>query len=87
MTRTTILLEDDLLFEVRRAAKATGVTVTEIVRGALKAYISRQSRPRLPSFAAIGRSKGPGNIAVNADKILRDDIKPHKGWKSRGRSR
>ncbi len=87
MARTTILVQDDLLLDVRRVAKTRGVTLTEVVNTALKAYVDTQPRPGLPSFTGIGRSKGPGSgtLGRNAKRLAARAIDPHEGSAREGR--
>jgi predicted transcriptional regulator len=70
MTRTTILLDDDLFLEVKRLARTNGTTVTEVMREALKAYIGQQRRARTLSFTGMGKS-GRRSISKKAEEILR----------------
>ena len=79
MTRTTMLLDDDLLLEVKRLARAQESTVTEIVREALRAYVAQRRRSRLPAFAKVGRS-GRRSISQNAENILRQKARRRQGW-------
>jgi hypothetical protein len=81
MPRTTILIPDDLMLEVKRVAHTQGTTLTEIIKGALRAYVETQPRTHLPSFTAVGRSHGPGSsqIARNAEKLVRRAVDPHEG--------
>jgi metal-responsive CopG/Arc/MetJ family transcriptional regulator len=79
MTRTTILIEDDLLLEVKQLARSQGTTTTEIIREALKAYIGRRRRARVPSFTGVGRS-GRRSVSKNAEAILRQKVERREGW-------
>lgn len=79
MARTTILLDDDLLLEVKQLARANGVTATEVIREALKAYIERQQRTRTLSFTGVGKS-GRRSISKQAEAILRRKGDRREGW-------
>src|SRR5437867_3670572 len=81
LARTTILLKDELLLEVRRIAHTKGITITEVIKDALNAYVKSQPRSGLPSFTAVARSKGPGtgNLARNAKKLVARASDPHEG--------
>jgi hypothetical protein len=79
MARTTILLEEGLLLEVKQLARSQGTTTTEIIRAALKAYIGRRQRARVPSFTGVGRS-GRRSISKNAEAILRQKVESQEGW-------
>ncbi|MBI2821785.1 MAG: type II toxin-antitoxin system VapB family antitoxin [Acidobacteria bacterium] len=79
MARTTILLDDHLLLEIRNLAQTRKTTTTEVVREALTAYIKRQSRTRVPSFTGLGGS-GKRSVSRSAEALLRRHIKRHEGW-------
>ena len=70
MARTTILLDDNLLLEVRQMARVNQTTATGIIHDALTAYVKAQKTSPLPSFAASGRS-GKRSVAKNSEAILR----------------
>ncbi len=70
MTRTTILLETDLMLRLRQLASANGKTVTSLIREAIAVYLEQQQTKRKFSFTAAGRS-GKGNLSVDAEKILK----------------
>ena len=70
MARTTILLDDELLLEVRQLARAKRTTATEIIHEALTSYVEGNKGASVPSFAASGRS-GKKSVARNAGTILR----------------
>jgi metal-responsive CopG/Arc/MetJ family transcriptional regulator len=79
MTRTTILLESDLLLEIRQLARASGKTATAIIREALKTYLEQQRPARKLSFTAIGKS-GRRTVSKNAEAILRRKADRRRGW-------
>lgn len=79
VARTTILLDDDLMLEVKQLARADATTVTEVIREALKAYRARRQRARTPSFTGMGRS-GRRSISKRAKTILRRKVKGREGW-------
>ncbi len=79
MARTTILLEDDLLLAVKQLASLKGTTATEIIRKALKAYLKRQRRAKVPSFTAIG-SSGQSSVSERAEEILQAEAGKQEGW-------
>ncbi len=70
MTRTTILLENDLLLRVKQLAQVQGTTFTAIFREALNSYLEAKQEPRSLSFIAIGQSR-KGNLSEEVEKILR----------------
>jgi metal-responsive CopG/Arc/MetJ family transcriptional regulator len=81
MARTTILLQDDLLIEVKRLAHTKGTTVTEVIQTALRDYVDTQPHAGLPSFTAVGRAKGAAskNLSRQAKKIARRAVDPYEG--------
>ena len=81
MARTTILIQDDLLLEVKRVAHSKGITITEVIKNALQAYIETQPRTGIPSFAGIGRSEGQGSgkLGRNAKNLARRMVDPFEG--------
>jgi hypothetical protein len=79
MTRTTILVESDLLLEIKQLARANGKTATAIIRDALEQYIDRQRTARKLSFTAIGKS-GRRTVSKNAETILRRKASRRQGW-------
>ena len=79
MARTTILIEDDLLLEVKQLARSQGTTTTEIIRAALKAYTGRRRRARVPSFTGVGRS-GRSSVSKTAEAVLRRKVERREGW-------
>ena len=70
MARTTIILDDDVLLEVKQLAQTRRTTATQIIHEALTAYVEKQSAGELPSFVAAARS-GKRSISANAEAILR----------------
>jgi Ribbon-helix-helix protein, copG family len=79
MSRTTILLNDDLMLRVRQLARANGTTMTDIIREALEAYVGQQQQGRVLSFAGVGKS-GRRSVSKNAEEILRRKADRRKGW-------
>ncbi len=79
MTRTTILLDHDLLVEVKQLARASGTTVTNVIREALKSYLEKNRPSRKLSFAGVGKS-GRRSVARDAEKVLRRKASRREGW-------
>jgi predicted transcriptional regulator len=79
MARTTILLDHDLLLEVKQLARTNGTTATNVIREALKSYLERNRPRRKLSFTAAGKS-GRRSIAKDAEKILRRKASRKEGW-------
>lgn len=68
-----------MLLEVKQLARAKGVTATDVIRDALKAYIRRRRKACSLSFVGVGRS-GRRSISKNAELILRRRIDRREGW-------
>ena len=79
MTRTTILLDHDLLLEVKQLARASETTATNVIREALKSYLEKNRPRRKLSFTGAGRS-GRRSVARDAEKILRSKASRREGW-------
>ena len=78
MKRTTILLDDDLLLEIKRVARTSGTTATDVIREALKSYVEKnRSKPKL-SFTGVGKS-GRSSIAKHSEKILKRNANRREG--------
>ena len=79
MTRTTILLDHDLLLEIKQLARTSGTTATDVIRKALKSYLEKNRSKRKLSFTGVGKS-GRSTIAKDSEKILRRKANPREGW-------
>lgn len=79
MTRTTILLDHDLLLEIKQLARASGTTATSVIREALKSYLDKNRPRRKLSFTGAGKS-GRRSIAKDAEKILKRKASRREGW-------
>jgi len=78
MKRTTILLDDELLLEVKHMAQLKGTTATDVIKEAVRAYIGRKPQGNLPPFTAVG--KGGKRLSENSEKILRRAVLRRKEW-------
>ena len=67
--KTTLYLEPDLDRALARLAVERGVTKAEVIRGALREATGRSARPRIQ---AIGVANGPGDVAGDVDRHLRE---------------
>jgi len=79
MTRTTILLDHDLLLEIKQLARTSGTTATDVIREALKSYVEKNRSKRKLSFTGVGKS-GRSSIAKDSEKILRRKCNRQEGW-------
>jgi predicted DNA-binding protein len=71
MKRTTVKVSEDLDARLRHEAERRGITVSEMTREALEAYLRPASDRRL-SFESLGRS-GAGDIASRIEEILAEE--------------
>jgi len=74
--RTTVKVPDDLDARMRQEAERRGVTVSELTREALQAYLEHPRGGRL-SFIASGRSR-ERDVSTRVEEILREE------WGRRG---
>jgi metal-responsive CopG/Arc/MetJ family transcriptional regulator len=79
MTRTTILLDHDLLLQIKQLAQTSGTTATDVIREALKSYLEKNRSRRKLSFTGVGKS-GRSSIAKDSEKILRRKVNRREGW-------
>jgi dephospho-CoA kinase len=72
MRRTTVFAEDSVLDALRAIARRRGITLAEVTREALSAYVFKHRGHRKPlSIIAIGRS-GRRDIAEHAEELLKE---------------
>lgn len=72
MRRTTVFADDEVLGALRAIARRRGVTLSEITREALAAYVTRQQRRRKPlTLTGIGGS-GRRDVAERAEELLKE---------------
>ncbi len=70
MKRTTVYLEEETDLEFGRLARQQDRPKAELIREALKAYISREQKPRkLPRSIGMGRSGMP-DLAERDEELL-----------------
>ena len=72
MRRTTVFAEDTVLDALRAIARRRGITLAEVTREALSAYVSKRHGGRKSlSIIGIGRS-GRRDIAERAEELLKE---------------
>ena len=69
MRRTTIYLEPELEVLLRLEMQREGRPMAEIVRDAVRAYVTRSPRPAPPGAGAF--ASGQSDTAERADEVLR----------------
>jgi Ribbon-helix-helix protein, copG family len=67
--KTSIYVEPELDRALARAAARRGVTKAELIRQTLRAALDEASPPRI---TAIGLAHGPGDVADDVDRHLRE---------------
>ena len=72
MRRTTVFADDEVLDALLAMARRRGVTLAQITREALAAYVSRhRGKRRRLSLVGIGRS-GRSDVAERAEDLLKE---------------
>lgn len=73
MKRTTVKISEELDAKLRHEAARRGVTISEVTRDALDAYLNGPASPRRRLLAAGAGSSGRSDIAARMEEILRDE--------------
>ena len=81
MINLTINTDDALWRKLDEIARQRNVTVAEVVKEALSAYVQPVSQAKSPrySFIGIGQS-GRGQTSVQAEDILKREADRRTGW-------
>ena len=74
MKRTTVKLPDDLDYQLRYEATRRQMTVSELTREAIEAYLDVGKRRKLLSVGA-GNS-GQSDISERMEELLREEWQP-----------
>jgi metal-responsive CopG/Arc/MetJ family transcriptional regulator len=88
MKRTTIMIEEEVLYDLKQIAQQQGKSTSNIIREALAAYITAQHEEAPPenpllSIIALGASEDVVDLSNGKDEeILMNDIHPIYGWSS-----
>ena len=80
MKRTTIVVEEGLLLEIKQIAEEENHSVSDVIQDALREYVrsKRQAKRGRISFVGTGHS-GRADISEKAEEILEVDIRQN-GW-------
>jgi hypothetical protein len=84
--RTTIMVEEEMLYDLQQIAQAKAQSMASVLREALAVYITEQqkvlpARNPLLDLIGIGASAEPTDVADGGDEmLLRDEIRPIEGW-------
>jgi hypothetical protein len=90
MKRTTIMIEEETLYDLQQIAQAKAQSMASVLREALAIYITEERKalpPRNPlvGLIGIGASAEPTDIANGADEeLLRNGVNPLYGWSADG---
>lgn len=74
MKRTTVKLPDDLDYQLRYEAARRQMTVSELTREAIEAYLGVGKRRKLMSGGA--GDSGRDDISERIEEMLRQDVRP-----------
>ena len=86
MKRTTIMVEEDLLYDLQQIAHGKGEATSAVIREALAVYVARQHEAAPPEnpllgLIGLGSSAEPTDVSDGQDEeILRAAIDPVAGW-------
>lgn len=88
MKRTTIMIEEEVLYDLKQIAQQQGKSTSNVIREALAAYVVEQHEETPPenpllSIIALGASEEMIDLSNGKDEeILMNDIHPIYGWSS-----
>ena len=86
MKRTTIMIEEDLLYDLKQVAQQQSVSMASVIREALGAYVVEQHKLAQPDnpllrLAGLGESAEMTDLSDGKDEdILRAAAHPIYGW-------
>ncbi len=68
--RTSILLEKDVMLELKRLSKTTSKSTSFLIREAVNSYVAKKAPKKKIGIIGIG-SSGGSDIANNEDEYLK----------------
>ncbi|MGI8593950.1 MAG: CopG family transcriptional regulator [Solirubrobacteraceae bacterium] len=74
MKRTTVMLPDDVLAQLRHESRRRGSSVAEIVREAIERHMQAPGAGGSLSFFAVGEG-GPGDASERVDEYVVDAVR------------
>lgn len=86
MKRTTIMVEEKLLYEIKQLAEQQNKSASNVIREALAMYVTEQYRVAPPEnpllgLVGLGESEQPTDVRDGGDEaMLRDNLHPVYGW-------
>jgi len=86
MKRTTIMIEEDLLYDLKQVAQQQNTSMASVIREVLEAYVVEQHKLAQPGnpllrLAGLGESAEMTDLSDGKDEdILRAAAHPIYGW-------
>ena len=86
MKRTTIMLDEDVMYDLKQIAQQQGKSTSSVIREALAAYVTAEHEKAPPenpllALAGIGHSEEMLDLSDGKDEeILKAEIHPIYGW-------
>ena len=86
MKRTTIMVEESLLYEIKQLAEEQNKSAANVIREALALYVTEQHRLAPPEnpllgLVGLGESEEPTDVRDGGDEVmLGDGVHPLYGW-------
>ena len=87
MKRTTIMVDEALIYEIKQLAEQQNKSTASLIREALALYVTEQYKLAPPEnpllgLVGLGASAEPTDIRDGQDEaMLRDGIDPVYGWR------
>lgn len=87
MKRTTIMVEEELLYEIKQLAQQQDKSASSVIREALAAYVTEQHNlapPENPLLGILGLGASDETIDLSDggdEALLRDGVQSVYGWK------
>jgi len=69
--RTSILLDKDVMFKLKRLSKTTNKSTSFLIREAVTSYVTKKAPNRKIGIIGIGSSSEFSDIANNEDEYLK----------------
>jgi predicted transcriptional regulator len=86
MKRTTIMIDEELLYDLQQIARRQEQPASGVIREALAAYVAEKRKSAaddnpLLAIAGLGESAEPMDLADGGDEaLLRQGAEPMRGW-------
>ncbi len=86
MKRTTIMIDEALIYELKQIAKQQNKSTAGVIREALALYVTEQHKTAPPDnpllgIVGLGESDAPTDVRDGQDEaILRREVDPVRGW-------